>query len=60
MQFRIGINLGDVVEEENRLYSDGFSLAACLESMAEGCGICISGSVFSGKDRLIWVKSVMT
>ena len=46
MQFRIGVNLGDVVEEENRLYGDGVNLAARLESMAEGGGICISGAVY--------------
>ena len=46
MQFRIGVNLGDVVEEDNRLYGDGVNLAARLESMAEGGGICISGAVY--------------
>jgi TolB-like protein/class 3 adenylate cyclase/Tfp pilus assembly protein PilF len=45
MQFRIGINLGDVVKEEDRIYGDGVNIAARVESLAEPGGICISGSV---------------
>jgi TolB-like protein/class 3 adenylate cyclase/Tfp pilus assembly protein PilF len=46
MEFRIGINLGDVVEEEGRIYGDGVNIAARVESLAEGGGICISGTVY--------------
>jgi class 3 adenylate cyclase len=46
MHFRIGINLGDVVVEGERLYGDGVNIAARLESLAEPGGICISGKVF--------------
>lgn len=46
MQFRIGVNLGDVVEEGGRLYGDGVNLAARLESKADTGGVCISGAVY--------------
>src|SRR5262245_1295138 len=45
MQFRIGINLGDVVVGE-RLYGDGVNIAARLEGLAEPGGICLSGTVY--------------
>jgi adenylate cyclase len=46
MNFRIGINLGDVIEEEDRIYGDGVNIAARLESKAEEGGICISGTAY--------------
>ncbi len=46
MEFRIGVNLGDVVEEEDRIYGDGVNIAARLESLAEGGGICISRNAY--------------
>ena len=42
MIFRIGINLGDLVVEGNRIYGDGVNLAARLEALANPGGICIS------------------
>jgi adenylate cyclase len=46
MEFRIGVNLGDVIEDENRIYGDGVNIAARLEGLADGGGICISGRVY--------------
>ena len=45
MQFRVGINIGDVVYDDVRIYGDGINVAARLEGIAEPGGICISGKV---------------
>ena len=46
MEFRIGVNLGDVVEEADRIYGDGVNIAARLEGLAEPGGICISRTTY--------------
>ena len=46
MQFRIGINLGDVIQEGDRIYGDGVNIAARLEGLSEAGGICISKTAF--------------
>ena len=53
MEFRIGINLGDVIEEDERIYGDGVNIAARVEGLAAGGGISISGTVYEHiKDKL--------
>jgi len=53
MEFRIGVNLGEVIEEGDRIYGDGVNIAARLESLAEPGGICISGFAYNQvKNRL--------
>jgi adenylate cyclase len=46
MQFRIGVNVGDVVEEGDRIYGDGVNIAARIEDLADAGGIGISGRVY--------------
>jgi adenylate cyclase len=46
MRFRIGINLGDVIEQDNDIYGDGVNIAARLQGQAEPGGIVISNTVY--------------
>ena len=46
MEFRVGVNLGDVVEEGEKIFGDGVNTAARLESLSEAGGICISGTAY--------------
>lgn len=50
MAYRIGINVGDVVVEGERIYGDEVNIAARLESLAEGGGLCLSGTVYDQCD----------
>jgi class 3 adenylate cyclase/pimeloyl-ACP methyl ester carboxylesterase len=56
MLFRIGINLGDVIHDDTRIYGDGINVAARLEGMAEPGGICISRQVFDQVHRTIKIE----
>jgi adenylate cyclase len=46
MIFRIGVNLGDVIEDEDRIYGDGVNIAARIENLADPGGVAISGTAF--------------
>jgi adenylate cyclase len=46
MEFRIGVNLGDVIEDGEQILGDGVNIAARLESLSDAGGICISGTAF--------------
>jgi adenylate cyclase len=46
MEFRIGVNVGDVIEEGEKIFGDGVNIAARMEGLADAGGICISGSVY--------------
>jgi tetratricopeptide (TPR) repeat protein len=56
MRFRIGINLGDVIAEGERIYGDGVNIAARMEGLAEAGGICISGTVYDAIESKIGLE----
>lgn len=56
MPFRIGINLGDVLEEGGRIYGDGVNVAARMEGLAEAGDICISGTVYDAVESKIGLE----
>jgi adenylate cyclase len=53
MKFRIGINLGDVIEEGERIYGDGINITARIEALAAPGGICISGTAYDHVENKI-------
>ena len=53
MQFRIGVNLGDVIAEENNLYGTGVNVAVRLEQLAEPGGICLSQTVYDQVRKIV-------
>jgi len=46
MEFRIGVNLGDIIQEKDNIYGDGVNISVRVQSLADGGGICISGTTF--------------
>jgi adenylate cyclase len=45
LEFRIGVNVGEVVDDGERIYGDTINIAARLEALADGGGVCVSGAV---------------
>jgi len=56
MEFRIGVNLGDVITDGERIYGDGVNIVARVESLAEGGGICISGTVYDQVENKLRIE----
>ena len=56
IEYRIGINIGDVLGEGDDIYGDGVNVAARLEGLAEPGGICISGTVYEHTHKKLDVK----
>lgn len=58
MEFRIGVNLGDVIEEEDQIYGEGVNIASRVEGLAEAGGISISGSAYEQIENKLPLKYV--
>ncbi|MGD0234037.1 MAG: adenylate/guanylate cyclase domain-containing protein [Syntrophorhabdales bacterium] len=56
MEFRIGVNLGDVIEDGEQILGDGVNIAARLESLSEAGGICISGTAFDQVENKLGLR----
>ena len=60
MKFRVGLNLGDVIVEEDNLYGDGVNVASRLEALAEPGGITLSGKFHDEVSRKLDMSFVST
>jgi adenylate cyclase len=58
MEFRIGINLGDVIVEDERLYGESVNIAARVEELAEAGGLCLSGTAYDQIDTKLGLSCV--
>src|SRR5262245_44144096 len=58
MRYRMGVNLGDVIHDDQRVYGDGVNIAARVQSIAEPGGICISGEAFAQVQRKLPLQFV--
>ncbi len=56
MEFRIGVNMGDVIQDGGTIYGDGVNIAARLEGLADPGGICISGAAYEQVKKRLDVK----
>jgi adenylate cyclase len=56
MELRIGINLGDVIEERDKIFGDGVNIAARVQGLADGGGICISGSAYEQVENKVAIS----
>jgi adenylate cyclase len=51
LQFRIGVNIGDIVHDGDRIYGEGVNIAARIEGIADAGGICISRNTYDHVKR---------
>lgn len=58
MAFRIGINLGDVIVEDERLYGDSVNITARVEELAEAGGLCLSGTAYDQIDTKLALSCI--
>jgi adenylate cyclase len=58
MEFRIGINLGDVIVEDERLYGDSVNITARVEELAEAGGLCLSGTAYDQIDTKVALSCI--
>jgi len=56
MHFRMGVNLGDIIEEDGRIYGDGVNIAARLESLCDSGDVCIAGRVYDQVENKLDVE----
>jgi len=56
MEFRIGVNLGDVIEDGVQILGDGVNIAARLESLSEAGGVCVSGTAFDQVENKLGLR----
>ena len=56
LSFRIGVNLGEVIDDRGDIYGDGVNIAARLEALAEPGGICISETVRAAVGKRVPVE----
>ena len=56
MEFRMGVHLGDVAVEDQRIYGDGVNIAARLEGLTEPGGVCVSGTVYEQVEKKLAVE----
>ena len=47
LQFRIGVNIGDVIQDGNSIFGDGVNIAARIEKLADAGGVCVSRNVYN-------------
>jgi len=57
LEFRIGVNIGDIVQDGDRIYGSGVNVAARIEGLADAGGVCVSRNAYDHKRKIeFWVR----